>query len=172
MHDVEQPTIGSLAIVRMREAGGGTDDDRQHRGQRHARAELVVARERLQHVAAVHELHRVEVVVADPTEIEDLRDVRMLELRGEPGFVEEHADERRVLGALGANPLEHHVALEAFEAVRAREEDLGHPTTCEPREQIVVVRGGSPLGLHPRGHLARGSFARPPESRKDCAGRQ
>ena len=57
-------------------------------------AQRVRAMQQRAHGLAVHVLHREEVRVAELSDVVDLRDVGMLELRREPRLVEEHPHER------------------------------------------------------------------------------
>jgi hypothetical protein len=79
------------------------------------------------HGLAVHVLHREEVRVAELSGVVDLRDVRVLELRGEARFFEEHPHERDVARMLAQHALEHDVALHRANADAARQKDLRHP---------------------------------------------
>ncbi len=127
-----------MPVVRVGEPRTCTRGDRERDVERHALAERAGAREHVEDVLAVDELHRVEERVADLTEVEDLRDVRVLELRREARFVEEHRDPARIVIALGPDALEDHVALEACETIRAREEDFGHASLRQTSEQLVL----------------------------------
>ena len=73
-------------------------------------------------------------VLAD---VVDLHDVLVVEARGEARLVEEHRDEALVSRVLGANPLEHDVTLEAFDAVGAPEQDVGHAARRQMLEHGV-----------------------------------
>ena len=74
----------------------------------------------------MHVLHREEVLAAVLADVVDLHDVLVMEARRDARLVEEHLDEALILRVLGADSLDHDVALEAFDAVRAREQHVGH----------------------------------------------
>ena len=112
------------------------------------------ALEQRTHGLAVDVLHREEVRVAELSDVVDLRDVRMLELRREPRLVEEHPHERLVVRAMAQDPLQHHVALETSRTRAAREKDLGHPTSRELRQNLVTAGRGADFGLYPW-HLSK-----------------
>jgi hypothetical protein len=78
------------------------------------------------HVAAEEVFHGDEIAVADLTEIVDLDDVGMIELRGELRLVEEHPHEALLVAQVRADALQHHRLLEALHARLAGEEDLRH----------------------------------------------
>jgi hypothetical protein len=145
--NAQRLAVDAALVVGVVQPGGGTGDHRQ----RHLDRDLALERRHpLQHVAhvlAVHVLHREEVAVADPTDVVDLRDVRMVELRGEAGLVEEHRHETMVARVLGHDPLEHHVALEARDADGAREVQLRHPARRQMSEDLVLVGRGTGVAL-------------------------
>src|SRR6185312_16133524 len=91
-----------------------------------------------------------EVRVAELTDVVDLRDVRVLQLRREPRLVEEHPHERLIVRAMPEDPLEHDVALDSRRARTAREKDLGHSTSRELRQNLVTVGSRAELGLYLR----------------------
>jgi hypothetical protein len=98
------------------------------------------------HRIAVHVLHREEVRVPELTDVVDLRDVRMLELRREPRFIEKHLQEMDVGGVLAQHSLHHDVALDATDTRTPREIDLGHSTGRELGEDLIAIRGRSGFG--------------------------
>src|SRR6185503_9612766 len=89
-------------------------------------------------VLAVHVLHRHEVRAVGLIDLVDLRDVLMVECRGELGLVEEHRDEPLVARALAQDRLEHDVALERAEPALPREENLRHATRREVADYLVA----------------------------------
>ncbi len=141
MDDVERLAVDADAFVRVRESGARARRDGERDMQRHALAQSTRSRQHVENVFAVDELHRVEERVTDLTEVEDLRDVRVLQLRREARFVEEHRDPPRIVIALGTDAFEHDVPLETRESVRARQEDFGHASLRQTSEQLVLVRG-------------------------------
>ena len=99
-----------------------------------------IAAEHVTKVFAVHVLHRVEVRARELSDVVNLRDVRMLELRGEPRLVEEHRDELRVLREVRQDALDADELLEAAVTVKPREKDLGHATRRELRDELVAAK--------------------------------
>jgi len=71
--------------------------------------------------------HRDEVLAVHLTDVVHLHDVLVMKGGDHARLVEEHPDEPRIARELGADPLEHHVALEALDAVAPREQDVRHP---------------------------------------------
>jgi hypothetical protein len=93
-------------------------------------------------------LHREEVVAFVDADVVDLRDVRVLERGGESRFIEEHRHEARVRHVLGQDALDHHELLEALDAGRPCEVQLGHPADCDLPDQVVLAQS------RPRGQKA------------------
>ena len=69
--------------------------------------------------------------LAEPADVVDLRDVRVVELRGEPRLVEEHRHELRVAEPLRQDPLEHDVRSRPAVA-RARNSSAMPPVASRP----------------------------------------
>ena len=90
--------------------------------------------------------HRDEVLALGFPDVVHLHDVLVMQVRGDPRLVEEHADEALILGVLGPNPLEHDVALEAFNAVGPPDEDVRHSS----RRQVLEHHVATQTRLHPR----------------------
>ncbi len=88
-------------------------------------------------------LHREEVVALLDADVEDLRDVRVMELGREPRFVEEHVHELRVVDELRHDPLDDHELLEALDALGAREEQLRHPAHRDLADELVPAERGT-----------------------------
>ena len=88
-------------------------------------------------ILAVHELERDEERVLDFAEIEDLSDVRVVELHRDLRFIDEHLDELFVLGNVGKDALDREQALEAFDTEGLGLEDLGHAADVHPLEQVI-----------------------------------
>ena len=86
-------------------------------------------------------LHRQVVTVLVAVEVEDVDDVGVVQLRGDPGLGDEHLDEARVVGERRADPLDDHLLLEALGAVRLGKEDLRHPALGELAPDDVPADG-------------------------------
>jgi hypothetical protein len=85
------------------------------------------------------------------------------ELRREPRLLEEHPHEDDVGRALAQHALHHHVALHRADAGAPCEEDLGHATGRQLRQDLIVVRGRSDLG---NGAIHGPVHHSPPSSRR------
>ena len=92
-------------------------------------------------------LERDEEAVVDLTEVEDLGDVRVLQLHGDLRLVDEHRDELVVLGDVRQDALDGDQALEALDAEGLRLEDLGHPPDVDPLEEVVLAERDGLLQL-------------------------
>jgi len=82
-----------------------------------------------------------EVAVVDFAEIEDLGDIRVLELHRDLRLVDEHRDELFVLSDAGQDALERHDAFEALDADGLRLEYLGHTSNIDTFEEVVLAEG-------------------------------
>ena len=83
-------------------------------------------------------LHGDEVAALGLAEVEDLHQVRVVELRRELRLVEEHLDELRVLRQVREDALDDQQLLEAHRPVGLGEEHLGHAAGGELAEQLVL----------------------------------
>ena len=129
----------SLALVGVVQPRAGVGHDAQgERDRELAAARLGLLRDPA-HVLAVDVLHGDEVRAALVAEVEDLRDVRVVQPRRDPGLVQEHLHELLVLGEVRQDPLHHQLLLEALEADLARQMDLGHPAHGELPDQLVLT---------------------------------
>ena len=72
-------------------------------------------------------------------EVEDLDDLRVGELRGQLGLVDEHRDEGRVRGQVRQDPLDDQDLLEAVRRGDLGAEHLGHAADRQPLEQRVAA---------------------------------
>ena len=124
-------------IVRVLQARRGLRDDLHHLGDGKKFVHLGRALGNAAQVRPVDELHRDEVVPVRFAEIEDRDDVRMVELRGEAGLVEEHVDELLVAGEMRKNPLEADLLLEPRCSSLPREIDLRHSTGGDELHELV-----------------------------------
>ena len=147
VHDPERRPVGGALLVRVVEPGRGGGHDRQHVLERHLRVLLADAGQERAGVLAVHVLHREEVLAALLADVVDLDDVVVVQRGREPRLVQEHLDVALVARLLGADPLDHHVALEPLDAGRAREQHVGHAALREVLDHLVAAeragRGGA-----------------------------
>ena len=91
-----------------------------------------------QAVEAVDELERDEVLAVLLAEVRDLDDLRVDELRGQLGLVDEHRDEGLVRRQVRQDALDDEQLLEAVGREDLRVEDLGHPASREALNQRVA----------------------------------
>jgi len=99
------------------QARGGSGRDRDDVLQRQPSAH---GPEQTTDITPVEVLHDVEDAVFALSDVEDLHDVGVMQLRCESRFVQEHLDERRNAFEVAVDPLEDHDLGEAVGAVRAR----------------------------------------------------
>ena len=90
-------------------------------------------------VTAVHVLERDEEAVVDLPEVEDLGDVRVLQLHGDLRLVDEHRDELLVLCDVRENALDRQQTLEPLHTEGLRFEHFGHPPHVDPLEEVVLA---------------------------------
>ena len=83
--------------------------------------------------------HREEVLAVLFADVEHLHDVLMMKTGGQACFVDEHRDEATVARMLGADALQHDVTLEAFDAVRTAEQNIGHSAGREMLEDAITT---------------------------------
>jgi hypothetical protein len=150
-----------LALVRVVEALPGFDDDvdRLRDGQRLALASANV--EHALEVLSLDVLHRDVEELIDLVEVEDLHDVRVVQVRGDLGLVLEHRDEALLLSEVREDALDDDRLCEAFGTDGLGAEDLRHPALRDLVEQEVAakflweplaigrheVSAGAPVGL-------------------------
>ena len=92
-------------------------------------------------IAPVDVLERDEVALLDLPEVEDLGDVRVLQLHGDLRLVDEHRDELFVLRDVRQDALDRQQALEALDAEGLGLEHLGHTSHVDPLEEVVLPEG-------------------------------
>jgi hypothetical protein len=85
--------------------------------------------------------------LTDLPELEDGRDVRVVELTGDLRFVDEHLDEVVVLRHRRQNPLDGEELLEAFDAEGLRHVHLRHAANRDALQQQVLAEGDDPRTL-------------------------
>ena len=76
-------------------------------------------------------LHRDPVGALVLTEIEHLRDVRVVDTSRDPRFIEEHVDELIVLDEVRVDALDRHPFLEAAGAVHPGQMNAGHTADAD-----------------------------------------
>jgi hypothetical protein len=90
-------------------------------------------------IAAVNVLEGDVVRLLDHAEVEDLGDVRVVQLNRDLRLVDEHLDELFVLRDVRQDALDGNQALEALYAVGFGTKYLGHPPDVDPLEQEVLA---------------------------------
>jgi hypothetical protein len=113
-------------------------DDREGDPGREASA-LRAAQQRGE-VAALHELHGEEVVLAGAAELVDLHHVGVAQLRGHAGLVDEAPHRLGVEREAGVDALDHQLAGDPFGAHELGAEHLRHPTGADASEQPIALR--------------------------------
>ena len=145
MHDVERPLVAA-ARARARSAARRPPPTTIATASPSGTCVRVLRRVRQQRadVLAVDVLHRDEVLAGRLADVVDLHDVLVMQRGGDARLVEEHPDEALIPRVLGADPLEHDVALEAFDAVASPEQDVRHPA----RRQVLQHHVSSETSPH------------------------
>ena len=113
------------------------DQRAQRGGQPHLGARALA--QQAEHVDAIDELHRDVRRVGVGAELEDLDDLRVIELCRDARLVDEHRDELRVGGEVRQDLLDRDQLLEAVLAARARLEQLGHAADRQALEHLVLA---------------------------------
>ena len=139
MHDVEELAVPAADLVGRVQAAARVGENAEDDPRRDLQLLLVDDPQELREGVAVDELHReVEHLVLFP-EVEHLRDVVVLDAGGEPGLVEEHALEARVLRVLGKDRLDGDELLEAALAAQTRDPHARHAPLGDRAEHLVAV---------------------------------
>jgi hypothetical protein len=94
---------------------------------------------------ASHVFHRQVISIVVLIEVEDLHQVGVIELRGQPRFGNEHLNEAWVVGEKRANALDHHFFFEALGPPRRAEVDLGHAALGDLSADHVFSHRGARL---------------------------
>ena len=100
---------------------------------------------------ALYRLHHQEVAVAVPADLDDPRDVRVVEQRPDARLIEEHPDELLLRGQVGQDPLDDHQRAQGRQLARQRQIRLGHPHTVRQLADQVVP--ADTAGTGPTGRL-------------------
>ena len=137
--DAEALALGVLELVRRVEAGAGLGHDPQRDARRERGAALEREAVDLREGVAVDVLHHEVEDVVLLAELEDLRDVRMDDPRGDARLVEEHLLEVRFGDELGLDRLDREQLLEAALAAKARKPDARHAARRDRAEQLVAI---------------------------------
>ena len=164
--DAHRAAAGVALAVRVVEAGADLLADIGRGLDGHDALELRRLAQDLEQIAAVDVLHRDVVGVADLAQVEDVRDVHVLELDRDLGLVDQHLDEVVVRREVGVDHLQGHDLLEALQALGRGEVDLGHAAGRDLREETVGAELSTAFWLgHRRPRPLHAAFTPP-----DCAG--
>ncbi len=137
MDDVHRLTEAVLGAVRVVKGGGDLRGDPDAYVDRDSVAILSGPPDHLPEWYAIDPLHRDEVATLEIAELVDVADVRMIELDGQARLVEEHLHELVVVGDVGQDALDHHVARPRPRRL-PRQEDLRHPSERQAPEDLVA----------------------------------
>ena len=152
---VDDAEVGAIAIserVGGMETGGGVCADAQGDARGDRRLLRLGRAEDLRERVAVDPLHDDEGVLAFFSDVEDARDVGVLDLRGDARLVDEHFLKSRILRILRQDHLDDHEALESLSTAEAGEPDRRHASICQRAKELVAVESiaGREAGrIHP-----------------------
>ena len=136
MHDAERaPVLVGQLVGGMKARAGIRDDTRDH-----ARVDCLGLPRSAKHACervSAHPLHRQIEGALLLSELVDLADVWMVNTRGDPRLVQEHALELGLLREVRQDRLQRDQLLEATLAVEARRPYASHPATSDGHEQLV-----------------------------------
>jgi hypothetical protein len=91
-------------------------------------------------VGAFDVLHRDVVAIVFGVEVVNLNDIRVLQLRGDGGLVDEHLHEGFIVSEVRQDPLDDDLLLEALRADGLGAEDLGHASHGDlAKEDVLAV---------------------------------
>src|SRR5262249_51082434 len=94
------------------------------------------------HVLAAQVLRAHVVDARDLVELEDLADVGVDELGGDPRLILEHGDELLVLAEMGVEGLDHQQLGKAVNSAVSGEIDLAHTAAGESLQELIPSEGG------------------------------
>ena len=132
MHDVKIVTLCILFGMRMTEALTHLHHDVANTRDRDLLSDASGALEDRLEVLARDVLQGDEEGAVRFAEIEDLGDIRVVELAGDLGLIDEHLDEGLVLGDVGQDFLDRQETLEPLDPKGFRLEDLSHTPDIDP----------------------------------------
>jgi len=139
VHDVEQLPVLVLELVGLVQARARVGQDTQQHARRNGHPGLGARTAELRERVAVDVLHdEVEHVVL-LAQVDDARDVEVLDPGRDARFVEEHLPEAVVGRVLRQDRLDGHELLEAVLSTLARDPDAGHAAFGQGAEQLVTV---------------------------------
>ncbi|MEZ4251572.1 MAG: hypothetical protein R3B99_25440 [Polyangiales bacterium] len=169
VNELHRLPVLPTGFVRVMQTRSHLRDHVRRERERHASLALVQAPEHAVERLAVQVLHRQEPIVAKASELEDLRDVGVMQLRRDARFVEEHRDEVVFFGEVRVDAFDRDPLLEPTGGAGSREVHRRHAARAELGEDLeararVVGRRRRRHGVR---HLTR---RRPSERRSDGRG--
>jgi hypothetical protein len=148
--DVERAPVTVAQLVGVVEPGARVGPDARHQHVRHALGLGML--DEVAGVDPVDVLHGDEVVLVHLSEVVDVDDVGVRELRGQARLVEEHPDEVLRIDEMRQDPLHGDHALEALRAALAREEHLRHAAASQSLDELVLTERDARQLRSPLGH--------------------
>ncbi len=142
MHQSERQAVARGLLVRVVQRRREFVRDAQPDSKRNSLASGGPTQQLL-HAVPVHVLHDQVVLVALGSEVDDVRDVRVIEHRRHPRFVEEHANKGRVLAQMGEDAFERDKFLEASLRDATRNVEFGHSAPSDPLHNLVATQPGT-----------------------------
>ncbi len=139
MNQLERVALGVRESVRCAEARERVGDDAEHDRRRQRRLALAREHDELREVHAVDVVHDEEVAFGGAADVERRDDVRVPDSRGEPGLVEEHADELGIVREVLVEHLDRDEPLELAHASRSTHVDRAHPPHREETQDLVAA---------------------------------
>ena len=141
MDDAERLAEVILRLVRRVEAVEGADEDRAREPGVQPSSLLARRQEEAGERLPAHVLHDEQDLVVAHDHVERGHDVRVPDARGEPGLVEEHRDELRVLREVRVEALDGDRAVEAAGAEQPAYVDGRHAAGGDLAEDRVTAGG-------------------------------
>ena len=163
MDHLERRTVGPAELVDCMQTGAGVGRDPQGDGERERRTDGADVAIELAEGLSVDQLHRMVEDAAVLTDLEDARDVLVVDLRGDPRLVQEHVAELTIVAVRREDRLQRDETLEAMFARQAREPDGAHAALREHAEQLIAVE------TIPRRKRGRGGRCEAPHEIQDRA---
>ena len=139
MNDLERAPRRVLHLVRFVKACARVGEDAQEHPRRNLEALALARSIELRERVALDVLHREIEDLVLLAEVEDLRDVRVLDARGDARLVEEHLLEANVRGELRQDRLDGDELLEAVFASLARDPDARHSPLGDGAQELVAI---------------------------------
>jgi hypothetical protein len=148
VHDVERLVIRVACLVCEVKCPRRVGEHPQRDHERNLVVAFLCAIPDASEAVAAHVLERQEWGPLVIAEVEDLADVRVMEVADDAGLVDEHLDEVFVARELRQHPLDHDEARKPRAPGLARQVHLAHATDCQPAHGLVFPREQRRLRHH------------------------